>query len=167
MKFPIRRSCDTCATTASSLLDGPTGHEPPQRSATFSMRCGSSMTNSSGRWPNSTRSRFKKGVSTGSSEHRLYYIRAHSGRIEHSCATNSADSLSPRASTPAPQTLALHKRVYARLDALWERVGVRGLLLVACVAPLTPPREDARRPSPTRGEGNGHVARESPCSPGG
>src|SRR5262249_41419008 len=45
--------------------------------------------------------------------------------------------------------------VYARLDALWERVGVRGLLLVACFAPLTPPREDARRPSPTRGEGNG------------
>jgi error-prone DNA polymerase len=77
------------------------------------------------------------------------------GEVEHSGAANSVRSLSPRASTPAPQTLA-------RMGEGWGE----GPFVDRLTRPLTPPRHsaskmrvnalmDARRPSPTRGEGNG------------
>ena len=57
---PTRASWGFCATTPCSITDRPTGRKHRRPTAKFSMRCGCSTRNSSGRCPNSTRSRRRR-----------------------------------------------------------------------------------------------------------
>ena len=89
-------------------------------------------------------------------------------RIEHSGAMNSADSLSPGASTPAPQTLAQHKRVYARLGRAMGEGWAEGPLFGRLASPPSPRRAKMRGgPLPQGERAMEHAARESPYSPSG